>query len=615
MTHPQTRVRRTVSLSLAAVVAASSLLVQAPIASADPVACVMEGRALQVTPDCVDATYATPIIDSQSDETSPVAHRRISGHFEGTNIEFTIYLHAVQNKGDWEGRFFQFTYPTAFTPEEDTSRASDRAIEFALSSGGYAVQAGNASISLGYRHTAAAAKFAEGVAADYYGSEAPIHGYLYGPSGGSFQTVGAAENTVGIWEGFVPMVQGVPMSMPYNALVRSAAELILGEKAEQIQAALMPGGSGDPYDGLDAAEAAMLTEMHAFGVPWEGWEFADYLLGYSDQFPNGLSNSEPLGYDPTYVVDFWTKDGYLGTEQSALGERVRAELAAMGDTTANRWNVANRFYYRHQLPPADQGWIGFDQFRDADNAPLYPQRSFLIGPLMTGGVSGNTPFDGSITGKMIAVSNLYDTDALPIHTDWYRQRVEASLGTAAEDHLRVYFNDHADHQDAPVVGERATHLVNWYGMVEQALRDVAAWAEDGVEPPRSTKYVVEDSQIVVPDNSAARRGIQPVVDLSVRGKDLIRVRAGEPVKLQAKAQVPPGTGKILRVEWDLDGDGVYMEAPLARIGGTVTVQRTASFTTPGTYFVAVRVTSERDGDANATVALSQNLDRVQVVVG
>ena len=614
ITHP-TRARRRAISAVAATVLLGTTLGTAGPALAAPADCATVEGAMQVTADCLDPTYATPVIDSETEETAPTPHHRVRGHFDGTNIQFNIYLHARENKARWDGRFFQYTYPIAFPGEPPTSLADDRAIGFALSSGGYAVQAGNTFVSLGYRHAAAAAKFAETVAAKYYGSNRPIYGYLYGPSGGSFQTIGAAENTTGVWQGFVPMVQAIPQPTPYNFLGRAAAQLILGDKAEQIRAALLPGGSGDPYAGLDEAERAMLKELHALGIPWKGWEYPDYLLGRSEWQADKLDQSAPLANDPTYVNDFWNADGYLGTEDSALGERVRAELAKAGDTTANRWNIANRFYYRYLLPPADQGYVGLDQFRNADGTPLYPQRPATVPrPPLRSAVSGNTAFDGTVNGKVIAVSNLYDTDALPWHTDWYRQRLEASLGRAAADTYRVYFNDHADHQNAPVAGERAKHLVNWYGMAEQALRYLTDWVEDGLKPPVSTRYRVINAQVVVPANAAPRRGIQPVIDLTIKGKQIARVQVGQTVSLKAKAQVPPGTGKIVKAEWDLDGDGVYTNAPLKRTGMVVTLRTTASFDKPGTYLVAQRVSSERDGNPRAKFAVSQNLDRVQVVV-
>lgn len=611
-----TLARRGGTGALAAILVLGGLGTAGPTFAA-PGDCATIDRAVQVTADCIDPTYAKPVIDNETDETTPVPHRRVRGHFEGTNIQFTIYLHALENKAQWEGRFFQFTYPVPFAPVVDTSAADDRAIGFALSSGGYAVQAGNKSVSVGYRHTAAAAKFAEKVAAEYYGTDRAIFGYLYGPSGGSFQTIGAAENTTGVWDGFVPLVQAVPQPTSYNFLGRAAAQLILSEKADQIRAALLPGGSGDPYAGLDEAEKAMLKEVHALGVPWKGWEYPDYLLGRTSFQADGFNQSRPLANDPTYVNDFWNVDGYLGTEASPLGERVRAELAEAGDTVANRWNIANRFYYRYLLPAADEGWVGLDQFRNPDGTPLYPQRPVSPAPYSggsAGSASGNTAFDGSVNGKVIAVSNLNDVDALPLHTDWYRQRVEATLGDAAADTYRVYFNDHADHQDASVAGERAKHLVNWYGMAEQALRDVAAWAEDGVAPPASTKYHVTDGQVVVPDNAAARRGIQPTVDLTANGKEVVATQVGQAVTLRAKAQVPPGAGQIVQAEWDIDGDGVFTSAPISRTGNVFTLQTAANFDQPGTYLVALRVSAERNGDTSARFALAQNLDRVQVVV-
>ena len=188
--------RRFGPVALGAAAALTLTLLSAPPASAEPAACVepAPNAPMQVTADCIDPLYTQPVIDSETDETSPVPHHRVSGHFEGTGISFNIYLHSQTDKAKWDGRFFQYTYPTAFTGPS-TALASDRAIGFALASGGYAVAAGNSSVSLGYRYDAAAAKFAETVAASYYGSDRQIFGYLYGPSGGSFQTVGAAENT------------------------------------------------------------------------------------------------------------------------------------------------------------------------------------------------------------------------------------------------------------------------------------------------------------------------------------------------------------------------------------------------------------------------------------
>ena len=68
------------------------------------------------------------------------------------------------------------------------------------------------------------------------------------------------------------------------------------------------------------------------------------------------------------------------------------------------------------------------------------------------------------------------------------------------------------------------HTIDYGGILQQALRDVAAWAEDGIEPPSSTDYSIAtfwgddetQAQIAVPA-TADRGGIQPVVDLRVDG--------------------------------------------------------------------------------------------------
>ncbi|WP_040569060.1 PKD domain-containing protein [Microbacterium yannicii] len=613
---PQTSLARRAPVALGAAIALVAVLLPAVPAAAAPAPCVQSApnAPMAVTADCIDALYAQPVIDAETDETSPVAHRRVSGHFEGTNIQFNIYLHAEQDKAQWDGRFFQYTYPTTFAAGQSTARASDRAIGFALASGGYAVQAGNGSISLGYRHSAAAAKFAETLAAEYYGSDREIFGYLYGPSGGSFQTVGAAENTEGVWQGFVPMVQAVPTPNSYNFNGRAAAELILSDKAEAIRDALLPGGSGDPYATLDAAESAMLTELHKLGIPWKAWENSDYLLGYDPAyFGGGLDSDAPLTYDPTYVVDFWNAPGYLGTENSPLGERVRTELAEMGDTVGHRWNIAKRFAYRYQLPAANTGWVALNQFRKPDGTPIYPQRA-VVEPSFSGAVSGNAAFDGTINGKVIVVSNLYDSDALPLHTDWYRKRVEAALGSAASGNYRVYFTDHADHQDATPTGARAATLVDWYGGVEQALRDVARWAEDGVPAPASTRYSIKDSQIEVSPLALVRGGIQPTVDFVSLGNGVIKAKVGKPVNLIAAAHTPLGGGKVVAAEWDFEGDGTYVTGAVRTPQKIVALTTKHTFSQPGTYFVSVRVTAERDGNVGAKFALLQNIDRVRVVV-
>lgn len=665
--------------TLAMTVTPAAGAVTTPATTTTPVECATSPTgAVLVTPDCVDPLYAHPVVDSTADVTTPVPHREVLGHFEGTTERFEIHLPPVEQ---WEGRFFQLTYP--LTDEQ----ASDDAIAFGAASGAYTVQAGGPPPVLGYRHAAAAAKFAETVAADYYGSgDAPIHGYLYGGSGGSFQTIGAAENTTGVWDGFAPQIVGVPMSAPYTFFIRAMADLVLRDDAPGIADAVLPGGSGDPYAGLDEAEQAMLAEITSFGVPLDAWQDPEYLLGRSPYTADGL-----LGFgdvirqvDPTYADDFWTQPGYLGTEQSPLGDVVRAALvdstatvqsvegapatavtltgapatdgstgldftvlAADGTTPVgsvagvldsatgvltleagagadvlaalvpgarvrvdNRWDLALRTYYRHQVPPASEGYAGFAQFQAPDGTPRYPQRAFLVGPSIQQATTGGATYSGRITGKMIVVDALLDVDAPPFHADWYAQRVRSALGDRAfADGFRVYVNDAADHQ-----GARAPHLVDWTGATEQALRDLAAWVEDGVAPPASTRYAVDDAQVTLPARANQRRGVQPVVDLAVRGRERIDVVVGQRVTFTGSAMVPAHAGQVVRTAWDFAGTGEFTETTVRHPRRDVTITEKHRFTEPGTYYVSFRATSNRSGDPTDPFADVQSLDRVRVVV-
>ncbi len=589
------------------------------------------------TAGCVDPLYNHPVIDSERDVNSPVPHHRVSGHFEGTKYKFNFYY---PPKRQWQGRFFHKVYPLATIQDEN---ATAETIAFGADSGAYTVQT---NADGGYRVDAAAAKFAKLVASSYYGQpDRRIYGYVYGGSGGSFQTIGAIENSVGVWDGAVPFIPGGPAAIPNTFFIRTFARLVLKSKASQIADAVRPGGSGDPFAGLDPTQTAVLREVTKLGVPLRAWEDYRYLLGLTA--PDGLLGfgSVVRSIDPTYADDFWTKPGYLGTEQSALGDLVRAakvdDVATItqverdaagkpqslvldsapaiddpagldftvydgatrlgsltgsldpvtkvftiggGDLNAvdsgkqlridNRWAVALTSYHRHQVPTR-AGFTAWDQFRAPDGTPIYPQRPIQIGPLISAGVSGGGSFTGQITGKVIIVGNLVDVDAYPWHADWYAQQVRAALGDRFDDNFRIWYNDNADHLEGPVTGFRATRLIEYTGILQQAVRDLSAWLERGVAPPRSTQYDVTDGQVQVPARATQRGGIQPVVDLTVNGADHIDVVAGQRVTFKARIQAPPATGKVVALEWDLNGTGTFTTEPIGVPGpmGRVHVQQ------------------------------------------
>ena len=197
---------------------------------------------------------------------------------------------------------------------------------------------------------------------------------------------------------------------------------------------------------------------------------------------------------------------------------------------------------------------------------------------------------------------------------WYRPGYGEHLGDALDDHFRLWFTDNALHGDFEVQ-EDPTHTVSYVGMLHQALRDLSRWVEAGIPPPESTGYEVVDGQVVVPPGAIGRRGVQPVVSLTVDGSARADVGTGDEVTLRVTAEVPPGTtGSIVAVEWDLDGTGRYLVRESCRPASNVVVERRWSPSEPGTHFLVARVVSHREGNATSPYARLQNLARVRVVV-
>ncbi|MEV4241498.1 MULTISPECIES: hypothetical protein [Nocardia] len=322
-----------------------------------------------------------------------------------------------------------------------------------------------------------------------------------------------------------------------------------------------------------------------------------------------------------YAADGTTSKGALsGTWDAAsktftLGDGNAAEVLsaiAVGAKVRidNRWYLALPTYSRHQVP-ARSGYYAFDQYRGPNGNPIYPQRATEVGPSISKSVSGGGTHTGKVNGKVIMVCGLLDSDAFSWDGDWYSRQAKAALGNKYDDTFRLWYNDNADH----IAPARTDRLIDYRGVLHQALRDVAAWAERGKAPAQSTHYDVTDSQISVPDHAAQRRGIQPVVDLEVNGRDRVEVSPGTTVTFKAKIELPPGTGEVVAAAWNFTGTGDVAPAALSgadRQSGVVT--QTFTYDKPGTHFPSVLATAQRDGDPNDEFTKIDNLGRVCVVV-
>ena len=641
------------------------------------------GSTMFITLDCVDPEYQEAFIDVDEQRTTTdsaknvtVSYRYVHGGFTDTNTRFAFYY---PSGIEYQGRFFESTYPTVSVEGADPSL-----IAFAISNGAYVVSSNNdggvaaAQATGGYRANAASAKVSRMVAALLYGEDAPIRGHIFGASGGSLQTIGAAENTVGIWDGALPIVSAPPNAIPSFQSVQVLALRVLHDKLPDIVDAVEPGGSGDPYATLNAGERAILQEATKLGFPLGGWwQWQTIKSAF------GVTVPAVKGVDPGYVNDFWSLPGYAGFDDPTLtplrtqldtsiataggdaltlqdtptGYLAYADLvissgAAAGNTLSgvsiegntvtfprdadpaviealgpgdevrvdNSLWIALQYYQRHQVPSPDQ--YGWNQYRDTNGDPIYLQRPVLVGEIITQ-VFGGKP-SGRFNGKMIMLAAMLDVQAFPWGADWHLKQARAVLGDKLDETFRLWFVDNADHEP-PATTAGYAHNVLYQPVVEQALLDLDAWVANGVSPSTSSSYTVtDDNQVELAETVAERGGIQALVTLAVSASDdcdlaAQNVRAdvgvGEPVSFLMAAAMPPGAGQIVRVEWDFESTGTYPEeSEFGGPGEDVQLCVTHAYDEPGTHFAVVRVTAQREGNADAGYTLIQNLARVRIVV-
>jgi hypothetical protein len=203
----------------------------------------------------------------------------------------------------------------------------------------------------------------------------------------------------------------------------------------------------------------------------------------------------------------------------------------------------------------------------------------------------------------------------------YASAVAAAQGAeGVAKRFRLRWTENAEHippMMIPSSGPRATNtwLVDYGPVIEQSMVDLIDWVERGVEPA-GTNFTFRDGRVTLPTTAAERGGTQPVVHVTVDGALRTEVAIGADVTFTVTAEMPPGAGSIIAVEWDFDGHGTY---PMRHddIDGTQTsLTRTVThrFDQPGTWFVTALVHGHRDGDTTASFRRVPNLGQVRVVV-
>lgn len=377
-------------------------------------------------------------------------------------------------------------------------------------------------------------------------------------------------------------------------------------------------------NGVDDAWKKMLTDGKDAWIEMERLPEDEnlYLRGVNITFETGEAKGKQLLLGDMQR-DVETGGGFLSIGMCYGMEDIDGILSKVkpGDELSldNSDYIAIQSYYRHQVPK-DLSFHAWDQFRKEDGSPVLPQRANVMGYSFTG---TGTVQDGNIQGKVILIQALMDESTCPWCADWYRRKVIESKGS--EDDFRVYYMQRCMHGDMDWLGNNM--VVNYKGALLQALQDTADWIQLGKEPLKTTVYKREGGQIVEEPDAAKRRGMQAGVCLTANGEKCVRVKAGEEFVLKAEMVLPENAGEITSVRFDFNDSWSYptppenlfpVEGKLIRtekdgIHGAVSETR-HHYDEPGIYFASVRITSQRNGDADDIFTQVKNLDRVRIVV-
>ncbi len=393
--------------------------------------------------------FSEPYVDAEEERSAPVRHHYVHGGFRGTGTRFSLYLPPAEQ---YEGRFFQHVTPVPLSEHlAQTAVGEQDRIGFAISSGAYFVEtngggeggrpgsAADPTIAA-YRANAAAAQYSRVVAARLYGDHRP-YGYAFGGSGGAFRTIGGAENTTGVWDGFVPFVIGSPVAIPNVFTVRMHAQRVLRRSFDRIVDALEPGGSGDPSAGLDAEERAALAEVTRMGFPPRSW-FGHRTMGihaFEALYP-GL-----LMADAAYFTDFWTEPGYEGADPASSVHRDRVDhpcevVAVVDGGAAERLGLPVE---RDHGGNVDTAWAGS---AEAASVPVAVRLSSV--PAEDGTVAELVVDSGAAAGAVVGpVRVAGDVVVLPAGTGGRLAGLRAGDAVRVDDSRLLAAQTYHRHQD------------------------------------------------------------------------------------------------------------------------------------------------------------------------
>jgi hypothetical protein len=678
-----------------------------------------------------DNFFGTPYIDRDEWREEPFPHRNIHGGFAGCDTRFNFYF---PSKEFYKGRMFQ-PIEGAHAGHEDAFIGLQGQIIGGLPMtarlGGYMVESNSGHIGdtidqkagedptlYGHRASIETARLSKFIAKQVYG-EAPQYSYVWGGSGGGRRSPLCFEYGEDVYQGALPFMGGgaiaefgtkdrIRSEQPVHFGSMFNVQRLLGDQIAQVIDAMQPGGSGNPFEGLDTHQRQELDSLYRLGYP----RGDEYMIAHPmGQIWLWTSIADMLQEeDPDYFQAFWSKPGYVGhdepqhvekdiidirlpvTKVITAGELLqspdyagpeysRAKPMAMlmcakmpdfpiaievkgiesgyklgtgvkiesgnakgrqlycmnyggdvlfcdgrGEANLQRFigvevgdmvHIDNHaflafcYYYRHHISddPAND-------FLRLDGEPIYPQHEMpLQSSLM--GVAYSGHYDNR---KLMWIHHTHDASLWPPQGIIYKRAVEQAQGQEkAAKNFCLRWTENAEHVPpsfAPPSPDRAnaTWLIDYTHVIEQSLADLCDWVEND-NYPTQTQYKFEDGRVSLPASARERGGIQPVVSLTIKGEKKAVINAGESVELELNAEVPPGAGTIVDVEWDFDSLGLFPER--TEMDGTQSeakLTQTHCYKKPGTYFATARVTSHREGDVSSEFRRVPNLASVRVVV-
>jgi hypothetical protein len=296
-----------------------------------------------------DPFFGAPYIDEDTELDEPTPHRMVHGGFEGTATRFRF--HFPLQDGVYQGRMFNPLSGANGGTEDFFTTPLGEAIG-GLSScfrlGGYMVQSNQGHIGdeldpkggkdptiYGWRASAESARFSKFVAAQVYG-EGPHHSYVFGGSGGARRSPLCLAYAPDAWDAALPFMGDAvdgehgdfrhPRTVAQHFCSMFNVQRVLGERLSEVIDAMAPGGSGDPFAGLDTHQREELATLYRLGYP-RGDEF---MIGQQmGQIWFWSSYAQRIQRDyPDYWEAFWTTPGHVGFDQPAAVEHDLIDVRA-----------------------------------------------------------------------------------------------------------------------------------------------------------------------------------------------------------------------------------------------------------------------------------------------